>query len=164
MSERLQYLVIHCTATAEGRIVFPNEIERWHKSAPPFGRGWDRVGYSKLFLLDGKVHSFVNEDDDDLVDPWELTYGAVGINRISRHICYVGGLATDGKTAKDTRTVAQEFAMAKYVIEMVAKYPWLVIAGHYHFANKACPSFDVKQWCEYLKLPEQNFMQRRLGK
>ena len=53
---QLKYLVIHCTATPEGREVSADEIRRWH-TAPKAegGRGWKQVGYTDMIHLDGKV-------------------------------------------------------------------------------------------------------------
>lgn len=45
MKKALQYLVIHCTATPEGREVSAADIRRWHTSPPSEGgRGWKQVG------------------------------------------------------------------------------------------------------------------------
>ncbi|MBS4034396.1 MAG: N-acetylmuramoyl-L-alanine amidase [Ignavibacterium sp.] len=148
MSKKLKYLVWHCTATPEGRFVGPDDIIRWHKAKPPQGRGWDRVGYSKLVMLDGTIHSFVDENGDDIVDPWEVTYGVAGINSISRHYCYVGGLDKDTFQPKDTRTPEQLISMRFLTKVFLLKYLHLdvEVKGHYHFAKKACPCFDVEDW------------------
>jgi N-acetyl-anhydromuramyl-L-alanine amidase AmpD len=72
-------------------------------------------------------------------------------------IVYIGGLAADGKTAKDTRTPAQRETLRKLVAEYKAKYPGIVVRGHRDWSPdrnkngkvdkhewlKACPSFDV---------------------
>jgi hypothetical protein len=158
MAKQLKYLIWHCTATPSGRWVTPEDIIHWHKDKPPQGRGWDRVGYSKLILLDGTIHSFIQEDEDDLVDGWELTYGAAGYNAVSRHYCYVGGLNKDTFQPEDTRTPEQKAVMKELTKIFLAKYDHLnvEVKGHYHFANKACPCFDVDLWMkeEVLKFSE----------
>lgn len=143
---KLRYLVIHCTATPEGREVSAGDIRRWHTSPPPSGRGWKQVGYTDMIHLDGRVERLVRNNEDEVVDPWEQTNGASGYNSVSRHIVYVGGVARDGKTAKDTRTAAQREALAKYVKDFHAKHPQVRIIGHNDLAPKACPSFDVQRW------------------
>ena len=163
MIKKLTYLVIHCTATQEGMPVTPQMIKAWHTLPPPRGRGWKQVGYSKLILLDGNVHSFVNEDDDDIVDDWEVTNGVKGINSISRHICYVGGL-DKYLNPKDTRTDEQKLAMANYIRDMISKYPKIKIAGHYHFASKNCPCFNVEKWLIDVGVPETNIYKFLKGK
>jgi hypothetical protein len=147
MAQALKYLVIHCTATPEGRDVSSDEIRRWHTSpVSQGGRGWKQVGYTDLFHLNGSVERLVANNEDDLVDNWEITNGAKGYNSISRHIVYAGGCAADGKTAKDTRTSQQKAALEKYVKEFHAAHPKVKIIGHNEVAAKACPSFDVQAW------------------
>ena len=82
---KLKYLVIHCTATPEGREVSSAEIRRWHTSpASQGGRGWKQVGYTDLFHLNGGVERLVDNNEDAQVDPWEVTNGAKGYNSVSR--------------------------------------------------------------------------------
>jgi hypothetical protein len=40
-------------------------------------------------------------------------------------VVYVGGVATDGKTAKDTRTPAQRAALLAHVKALIARYPMI---------------------------------------
>ena len=144
---RLKYLVLHCTATAEGREVISDEIRAWHTNpVSKGGRGWKQVGYTDLIHLDGHVERLVSNNEDVNVDPWEITNGAAGYNSVSRHVVYAGGVATDGKTAKDTRTQAQKQAMEAYVKDFHKRFPKVRIIGHGEVAAKACPSFDVQAW------------------
>jgi hypothetical protein len=150
----IKYLIIHCTATVEGREVTAAEIRRWHTAPPPAGRSWKQVGYTDLFHLDGKVERLVKNNEDENVDSWDITNGAAGINADSRLIVYAGGLAEDGKTARDTRTPAQKEALKNYVLDFVKRFPNVKIAGHSQFAAKACPSFDVPKWCREIGVKE----------
>ena len=143
---RLRYLVIHCTATPEGREVSSADIRLWHTSPPPKGRGWKRVGYTDMIHLDGTTERLVSNNEDAWVDPGEVTNGAKGYNSVSRHLVYVGGLASDAKTPKDTRTTAQLETMASYVKSFHERFPDVRIIGHNEVAAKDCPSFDVQQW------------------
>ena len=140
---KLQYLVIHCTATVEGKEVTSDQIRHWHTDPEPKGRGWRQVGYTDMIHLDGRVERLVNNNEDANVDPWEITNGAKGYNSVSRHIVYVGGyagmtvidpktgrkkleIATDSKgrkITKDTRTDAQKKAMADYVKDFHRRFP-----------------------------------------
>lgn len=144
---KLKYLVLHCTATPEGREVSSDDIRAWHTNpVSKGGRGWKQVGYTDLIHLNGKVERLVNNNEDANVDPWEITNGAKGYNSISRHVVYVGGVVADGETAKDTRTKAQKEAMEGYVKEFHRKHPNVRIIGHNEVAAKDCPSFDVQVW------------------
>ena len=168
MKKALKYLVIHCTATPEGRDVSSADIRRMHtapKSAG--GRGWKQVGYTDLFRLDGKVERLADNNEDNYVDPWEVTNGAKGYNSVSRHIVYAGGCDKSGKP-KDTRTASQKSAMAKYVRDFHAKHPKVKIIGHRDLSPdlngngviepfeymKACPSFDVAAWLKEIGIKQ----------
>ena len=146
---RMKYLVLHCTATPEGREVTSKEIRHWHTDpVSKGGRGWKQVGYTDLFHLDGTVERLVRNNEDAEVDPWEVTNGAAGYNSVSRHVVYAGGVAKDGKTPKDTRTAGQLKAMRDYVRDFHERFPQIRIVGHRDLpgVKKACPSFDVKAW------------------
>jgi hypothetical protein len=156
MASKLKYLVIHCTATPEGREVTEADIRRWHLSpVSAGGRGWKQVGYSNLFQLTGKNITLVDNNGDNWVDSGEITNGVAGINHCSRHIVYAGGCSLTME-AKDTRTASQQRAMAEFVARFVTAHPDILIAGHNQFAAKACPSFSVPEWLRGLGVPEKN--------
>lgn len=151
----LKYLVLHCTATPEGREVSAADIRHWHTDpVSKGGRGWKQVGYTDLVHLDGKVERLVDNNEDAWVDDWEITNGAAGYNSVSRHVVYSGGLAKDGKTAKDTRTTAQRTALADYVKDFHKRFPKVRIIGHNEVAAKACPSFDVQKWLKEIGITQ----------
>lgn len=142
---RIARLVIHCTATPEGREVTAADIRHWHCTPPPIGRGWKQVGYTDMVHLDGRVERLVPNNEDAYVDGWEVTNGAKGYNGTSRHIVYVGGKATDGRPA-DTRTPAQKASLKAYVEDFRKRFPWADVCGHRDLpgVKKDCPCFDVR--------------------
>lgn len=144
---RLRYLVLHCTATPEGREVSADEIRRWHTTPQSEGgRGWKQVGYTDIIHLDGTVERLVDNNEDGEVDAPEITNGVKGYNSVSRHVVYVGGTDSDGNP-QDTRTEAQRRAMADYVKDFHRRHPAVRIVGHNELCHtKACPSFDVQAW------------------
>ncbi len=149
---KLKYLVIHCTATAEGREVTASQIRAAHTNpVSKGGRGWRVVGYTDMIHLDGRVERLVDNNEDANVDPWEITNGAKGYNSVSRHIVYVGGLDSKGKP-KDTRTKAQEEALKRYVLDFHCRFPEVKIIGHNEVAAKDCPCFDVQAWLKSLHI------------
>ena len=148
---KLAYLVIHCTATPEGRDVSAEDIRRWHTAPVPQGRGWKQVGYTDLIHADGRIERLVNNNEDNNVDTWEITNGAKGYNSVSRHIVYAGGLDGRGK-AKDTRTAKQKIALEKYVKDFHKRFPNVKIVGHNELANKDCPCFNVQKWLKEIGL------------
>ena len=137
---KLKYLVIHCTATPEGREVSGAEIRAWHTNpVSKGGRGWKQVGYTDLFHLNGGVERLVNNNEDANVDPWEVTNGVAGYNSVSRHIVYAGG---------------QKKALEKYVKDFHRRFPDVRIVGHNELAAKACPSFDVQRWLKQIGITQ----------
>jgi N-acetylmuramoyl-L-alanine amidase len=124
-------IIIHCSATPEGRDYTVADIDRWHKA-----RGWRGIGYHYVIYRDGSVHAGRPVE--------QIGAHCTGHNANSIGICYIGGVSADGKTPKDTRTPAQRIALRELVEELRAKYPGATVHGHREFAPKACPSFDVQ--------------------
>ena len=136
--KKIRYLIVHCTATAEGKDFHAHDVDRWHKA-----QGWDGIGYHYLVCLDGSVEKGRPET--------KVGAHCTGYNSMSLGICYVGGLASDGRTPKDTRTTAQKAALRALLKRLKKKYPKTRIVGHHHLnKGKACPSFDADQ--EYADL------------
>ena len=134
---RINEIIVHCTATPDGRDYTVADIRQMHKA-----QGWVDIGYHYLIYRDGSIHEGRNVD----------LVGAhcQGHNAQSIGVCYVGGVARDGKTPKDTRTQAQKDALIHLLMQLVCLYPDATIRGHRDFAAKACPSFDATR--EYKNL------------
>lgn len=162
MKQTHKFLIIHCSATPEGKSYTAETIRNWHTKPKPVGRGWSRVGYSDLILLDGSRHNFVKHNGDKWIDENEITNGVSGINSISRHVCYIGGVDADKRTPKNTLTENQSMMLTSIIAEVLAYNPDVLIAGHNQFSNKACPSFFVPDWlrnhCK-IKINEKNIYQ-----
>jgi N-acetylmuramoyl-L-alanine amidase len=153
---KLELLVIHCSATPSGREVTSADIHKWHTSpVSEGGRGWKQVGYSDLIHLDGTIENLVKYNEDDVVDPWEITNGATGINSKTRHVVYAGGTDKAGK-AKDTRTPSQLKSLEDYVWNFIRLHPTAKVAAHRQFAQKECPSFDSVEWLKSIGFPNNN--------
>lgn len=157
---KLTYLILHCSATPEGRDVQTKDIIAWHTAKPPVGHGWSKVGYSDFITLNGVIHNLNVYNSDEWVDVNEVTNGVLGFNSISRHICYAGGMTKDNKAAKDTRTAAQLKSMEAYVKKTVAEHPGILVGGHNQFSSKACPSFDTVKWLRSIGIPEKNIYKK----
>ena len=124
-------IILHCSATPEGKDFTVADIDRWHKQ-----RGWQGIGYHYVVYRDGSVHN-----GRDIAVAGAHTSG---YNKNSIGVCYIGGVAADGKTPKDTRTAEQKVALRELVDRLKKQYPKATIHGHYEFANKACPSFKIQ--------------------
>lgn len=129
----IEKIIIHCSATPEGRDYTVEQIRKWHVN----GNGWQDIGYHFVIYRDGSVHEGrpINQ----------IGAHTFGLNAHSIGICYIGGCASDGETPKDTRTPAQRAALKALVRRLLTEFPGATIHGHNEFANKACPSFDVKK-------------------
>lgn len=126
----IKEIIVHCTATPEGRPVTIKEITNWHKQ-----RGFSTIGYHYVVMLDGSVQ----KGRDVNVSGAHCT----NHNSISIGVCYVGG-CDKNMNAKDTRTDAQKRALLDLLKRLRTMYPTAKIYGHRDFANKACPSFDAR--------------------
>lgn len=128
-------IIIHCSATPEGRFVDVATIRKWHTDPKPIGRGWADIGYHYVIYLDGSVHNGRPVT--------QMGAHCKGHNRYSIGICYVGGVDMFG-TPKDTRTPEQKESLRNLIIRLKNEYPGATIHGHYEFARKACPSFKIE--------------------
>ena len=144
-------IIIHCTATVEGYNYDVDTIRRWHKA-----RGFADIGYHYVVYLDGTVHDGRDVDT--------IGAHASGHNAHSIGVSYVGGIASDGHTAKDTRTELQKAALLSLLVDLRKLYPGAKILGHRDTSPdlngngtiepcewiKDCPCFDAKK--EYSRL------------
>lgn len=133
----IKELIVHCSATPEGKDYSVDTIRQWHLQ-----RGFSDIGYHYVIYRNGFIH--IGRD--------ESVIGAhcTGHNTYSIGVCYIGGCASDGKTPKDTRTTEQKQSLVKLLKELKTKYPQASIHSHKDYANKACPSFDATK--EYSSL------------
>ena len=114
----IKEIIIHCSATPEGKDFTTAQIKQWH-----LARGFSDIGYHYVIYRDGSIHT----------GRAESVSGAhcTGHNTISIGVCYIGGVASDGKTPKDTRTEAQKASLLKLLKQLKAKYPGSKIYPHY---------------------------------
>ena len=123
-------IIIHCSATPEGRNVTVDEVRRWHRQ-----QGFADVGYHYLIYLDGSVHPGRPIE--------QVGAHCRGHNAHSIGVCYIGGLTADGKRPKDTRTTRQKLALQALVQILKLNFPQATVHGHREFAAKDCPCFEV---------------------
>lgn len=128
----IKELIVHCSATPEGKDYSVDTIRQWHLQ-----RGFSDIGYHYVIYRDGSIH--IGRD--------ESIIGAhcTGHNTNSIGVCYIGGCASDGKTPKDTRTLQQKESLLSLLKTLKVKYPNAKIYPHYKFAAKACPSFNAEE-------------------
>lgn len=124
-------LVFHCTATNQNASV--TSIQRYWREVLK----WRNPGYHIIVKPDGSW--------TQLLDFNNVSNGVAGINSTSIHIAYIGGIDSKGK-AFDNRTNEQKNIFETVFRLFSDKMPSLTFHGHNEFSNKACPSFNVKNW------------------
>lgn len=131
-------IVVHCTATIEGKDYTADAIRKMHKA-----QGWADIGYHYVVRPDGTIEQ---GRDVDVIGSHVAGYNAHSIG-----VVYVGGLDKK-KKAKDTRTEEQKASLLSLLIDLKKLYPNARILGHKDFpgVKKACPCFDAKKEYSYL--------------
>ena len=144
-SRTMDTIVIHCSATKEGKDYSIEDIKKWHLQ-----RGFKDVGYHFVIKLDGTI---------EIGRP---------LNKIGAHvanhntntigICYIGGLSKNNK-AKDTRAEEQKESLLNLITILKSFIPIKEIKGHRDYSKdlnnngiiesnefmKDCPCFDVQK-------------------
>jgi len=138
-NRKINDIILHCSATAEGNDIKAATIKKWHLK-----NGWKDIGYHYIIDLDGTI---------EIGRPlYQVGAHTTGHNTNSIGICYIGGCAKDGRTPKDTRTPEQKISLYKLVDDLLTLYPTATISCHNQWAAKACPSFKIEQFNTEYKL------------
>ncbi len=138
---KINKIIVHCTATQEGKEISVDTIRKWHLK-----RGWSDIGYHYVISLDGLTQ---------VGRPIERSGAHTkGENKDSIGITYVGGVEAErgenGKwMAKDTRTDEQKRSLLNLLTTLKSIYGEdITIHGHREFAAKSCPCFDAyEEYC-----------------
>ena len=128
---KVNKIIVHCSATPQGRNVLVSEIKRWHVEE----RGWSDIGYHFVIELDGSVR---------IGRPIEIKGAhSKDNNHDSIGVCYIGGVDLD-MNPKDTRTECQKESLVNLLTDLKDTYGG-EIYGHRDFSEKDCPSFNAKK-------------------
>lgn len=125
-----KYIMLHCTATPEGRAVTREEIDRYHRE-----RGFRGIGYHFIIHPDGRV-----EEGRALS---QMGAHCKGWNYSAIGVAYIGGVDSLGNP-KDTRTEAQKEAMINLIEGLKRLFSIKRVLGHNEVAPTACPCYDVR--------------------
>lgn len=166
----INLIVVHCSATPNGRWVSTLDIDQWH-GAPVFKDGvkvrdhkflrdgaWlakqnsqlKHIGYHFVIYTNGAIATGRHLD--------EIGAHVVGNNRNSIGICVVG---------TDKYTAAQWSSLAALVDRLRKDFPNARVTGHRDLSSdrdndglvepwewlKTCPGFDVAAWCRADMVP-----------
>lgn len=148
--EEIDAVVVHCSATPEGRDLDWRDINMMHVQ-----RGFRCIGYNFIVKLDGTVQAGRSLTIDG-AHCNSKGFSGKSYNKHSIGICYVGGTDAQGK-AKDTRTPEQKKALRELIAKLVKEYLIKEILGHRDTSPdldgdgvvepfewiKMCPCFDA---------------------
>lgn len=129
---KIDYIVVHSSASPEGREDTVEDIHRWHKA-----RGFKDIGYHFIIELDGIVFEGrpISQQGAHVK----------GFNKNSIGVCYIGGTSNDrDRKPKDTRTPEQKPSLRKLLSDLKDMFPNAKIVGHRDLTATACPSFDAR--------------------
>jgi N-acetyl-anhydromuramyl-L-alanine amidase AmpD len=135
--QRVDYIVVHCSATPAKMDIGVDDIDRWHRE-----QGFFKVGYHAVIRRNGKVEWGRA--------PNEIGAHAYGANSKSVGICLVGGMDERNKNPEQNYTPEQYVALRYAILYFKGLYPSqdCSVIGHRDVkgTNKACPSFDAGEW------------------
>ena len=144
-SRAMDTIVIHCSATKEGKDYSVEDIKKWHLQ-----RGFNDVGYHFIIRLDGTI---------EIGRPLNKVGAHVTNNNTGKiGICYIGGLSSKNKS-KDTRTEEQKNSLSELINVLKTFISIKEVKGHRDFSKdlngngiiesfeymKDCPCFDVQK-------------------
>lgn len=112
----INLIVVHCSATPEGKDYHVEDIRQMH-----IQRGFSDIGYHYLVPLDGDIEVGRKVD--------KIGAHAKGYNANSIGVCYVGGVDAN-YIPKDTRTEAQKEALICLIKDLKKAYPNARVCGH----------------------------------
>lgn len=134
MKRKINYIVVHCTATLQ--IANVESIQRyWAEKL-----GWKQPGYHVLIDATGLTHYLQTFDLP--------TNGVKGWNANAIHISYIGGKDYDDRTQSQKDSIVRAIKEAlEYSMPHIP-----IIQGHRDFPNvaKACPQFNAKEEYKWL--------------
>lgn len=151
-------IIIHCSATPNGKPFTEEDIDRWHDERGFARRGYWRmkfnqmlcaIGYHYVVRIDGTVATGRHED--------EVGAHAGGFNARTIGVCLIG---TDGYSPE------QWSSLAGLIDGLRSRYPEAKVIGHRDLSPdlngngvvepdewvKICPGFDVKSWLVNTKI------------
>ena len=132
---RITLIIIHCSATPEGRNLDFETCRADHIRH----RGFSDIGYHFYLTRDGRIHRGRTLE--------RMGAHCKNHTRQSVGICYEGGLSAGGMPA-DTRTPEQKASLLALLRELRRVFPRAIIVGHRDLnPQKRCPCFDaVKEY------------------
>lgn len=147
---KIKYIIIHCSDSEWGSA---SVIREWHLL-----NGWKDIGYHFVILngvlrptasnwqtklaiplMDGNIEVGRYLDGDNFINKSEVGAHTLGYNENSIGICLIGVKSFTEKQFKSLELLLKSLLLI-YGLDKSC------IKGHYHFAKKSCPNFDVDKF------------------
>ncbi len=167
MPRTINFLVIHCSATPNGRWTTVSDINAWHR-ARKFTRNGaaralhqpmlDAIGYHWVIYTNGNRVPGRSHD--------EVGAHAFGFNTHSLGICLVGtdrfSDAQWATLAELVRQLCQQYHIPMQFADPKDPRGLRGVIGHGQLPDvmKACPGFDVRKWLSQGLTPDSSNVQR----
>ena len=121
----IKALIVHASASPDGRDDRAEDIHRWHHE-----RGWDGIGYHYVIDRDGTI---------EFGRPWYWMGAHVrGNNANTLGICLIG---------TEEFTEAQHDSLQAIIQRERDNHPDAIVRGHNDYdKRKADPNFNVSEW------------------
>lgn len=116
-------IVVHCSATPDGRDVDAATIHEWHSN-----RGWSGIGYHYVIKRDGTI-------ENGRPEYWTGAH-AKGHNKGSLGICMIG---------QEKFTQVQFASLWALILNIKERKGKIEVVSHYKLdSSKTCPNFDAE--------------------
>ena len=139
--QKVKGVIIHCSATQKDANFTVQRCKKFHVEE----RGWSDIGYHFYITQDGVVHNGRSLE--------YMGAHCKGKNDSHLGICLEGGIDKKGKPENNFSD--KQWTSLKGLItylKLITIPNATEIAWHNQFANRACPSFDVPEWCKENKI------------
>jgi len=152
---KINLIVIHCTASPNGRPMSISQIRKEHMQ-----RGFSDIGYHYVINVDGSI---MKGRPEQLVGAHAKDHNANSLG-----IALVGGLGGPDKLNPGKFTDAQWDSLKTLVVDLSLHFPGMGVTGHRDLSPdldgdgqiepsewiKLCPTFDVGDWLAAGMRPE----------
>jgi hypothetical protein len=136
----IKAIVIHCSASPNGRWTTALDIDRWHDERgferleswrEKFNPDYKAIGYHFVIYTNGAIATGRHQD--------EIGAHAGGYNKHTLGVCLIG---TDKFTAEQWQVLDE------LVARLRERHPAARVLGHRDLpdVHKLCPGFDVSAW------------------
>ena len=128
----IKKIVIHHSASVQGRGVDAATIHEWHMAAP---NKWSGIGYHHVILESGEIQH-------GRPHYWMGAH-AKGHNKASIGICLIGDFT------KEQMTPMQNSSLRKLLLALLEMYPSATVHGHRDLMEEGyteCPGFEVADY------------------